>query len=41
VTLTDPNGAAGAPVTGPVDVKQTIDTLRVSFNYRFLPWGVR
>jgi outer membrane immunogenic protein len=44
ISLTDPNGApglAGMPVTGPVDVKQTIDTVRLSFNYRLLPWGVR
>jgi opacity protein-like surface antigen len=35
VTLTDPNGAPVpiAPVSGPVSVKQQIDTVRFTLNY--------
>jgi outer membrane immunogenic protein len=35
VTLTDPNGNAGAPLSGPVDVKQRIEAVKLGINYRF------
>ena len=35
VTLTDPNGVSGAPASGPVDVKNRIDAVTFSVNYRF------
>jgi outer membrane immunogenic protein len=38
VQLTDPNGGGG-PATGPVNVKQSIDAVKVSLNYRFLPFA--
>lgn len=41
VSLTDPNGRQGVPVTGPVEIKQTIDAVRLSLNYRFVPPGLR
>jgi outer membrane immunogenic protein len=39
VTLTDPNGAGGIPVSGPVNVKQDFDSIRLNINYRFDGWG--
>ena len=34
ITLPEPNGAAG-PTSGPIEVKQQIDTVKLSLNYRF------
>lgn len=39
VTLSDPKGL-GLPASGPINVKQTVDVVKLSVNYRFAPFGI-